>query len=66
MRPAAGEGAETVCGAGYLDVSAFSRSGLIDHLVHDGYGKSEATAAVDSLTVNYNEQAAHGATQADL
>ena len=36
----------------------FSRTGLIDQLVHDGYGKGEATAAVDSLTVNYNEQAA--------
>ncbi|QQB65316.1 Ltp family lipoprotein [Kytococcus sedentarius] len=37
--------------ASYLDVSAFSRSALIQQLVHDGFTQ---------------KQAAHGATQAGL
>jgi hypothetical protein len=42
---------------GYLDYSAFSRSGLIDQLVYEGYSKADATFAVDSLPVDWNEQA---------
>ncbi len=42
----------------YLDFMAFSRSGLINQLVFEGFSKSVATTAVDSLNVNWNEQAA--------
>jgi hypothetical protein len=41
----------------YLSMTAFSRSGLIDQLVFEGFDKTEATKAVDSLNVNWNEQA---------
>ena len=45
----------------YLDFKAFSRDGLIQQLSSqhgDGFSKADATAAVDSLTVDWNEQAA--------
>jgi len=45
----------------YLSFSAFSRSGLIDQLEFEGYSNSDATYAVDSLDVNWNEQAAKSA-----
>jgi hypothetical protein len=45
----------------YLDYSAFSRSGLIDQLVFEGFDEAEATVAVDSLNVNWNLQAAQKA-----
>ena len=44
----------------YLDMKGFSREGLIEQLNSDygsGYAKADATAAVDSLTVDWNEQA---------
>lgn len=50
----------------YLDMSGFSRLGLIDQLSSDagnGYEKADATAAVDSLNVDWNEQAARSAKQ---
>lgn len=46
----------------YLSVMAFSRNGLIRQLVDfDGYSTSDATFAVDSITVDWNEQAAKAA-----
>lgn len=48
----------------YLAMQGFSRDGLIDQLSSDageGYGLADATAAVDSLTVDWNEQAARSA-----
>ena len=42
----------------YLAFMAFSRSGLIEQLEYEGFTTQEATAAVDSLATNYNEQAA--------
>lgn len=42
---------------GYLNVMGFSRKGLIDQLVFEGYSRSIATKAVDSLNVNWNAQA---------
>lgn len=42
----------------YLDYTAFSRSGLIDQLEYEGFSTTDATAAVDSLDVDWNEQAA--------
>ena len=45
----------------YLAFAAFSRSGLIDQLKFEGFSKAEATTAVDSLNVDWNEQAAKSA-----
>jgi hypothetical protein len=45
---------------------AFSRDGLIDQLsssAGDGYDVADATVAVDSLTVDWNAQAAKAAAQ---
>jgi hypothetical protein len=44
-------------------MSPFSRSGLIDQLEYEGFSTADATYAVDSLTVNWNEQAALSAKQ---
>ncbi|MBB5160175.1 Ltp family lipoprotein [Mycobacterium sp. AZCC_0083] len=45
----------------YLDVSAFSRQGLIDQLEYSDFSTEDATYAVDHITVNWNEQAAKAA-----
>jgi hypothetical protein len=45
----------------YLDVSAFSRSGLIKQLQYEGFSTEDAIYAVDSITVDWNEQAAKSA-----
>ena len=42
----------------YLEFTAFSRKGLIDQLQYEQFSKSDATFAVDHITVNWNEQAA--------
>ncbi|MGG5173891.1 Ltp family lipoprotein [Pseudarthrobacter sp. J1763] len=42
----------------YLDFSAFSRTGLIGQLEFEKFATSDATWAVDHVTVNWNEQAA--------
>lgn len=50
----------------YLDMSGFSRRGLIEQLSSEagnGYDVADATAAVDSLAVDWNEQAARSAKQ---
>ncbi|MCP4027817.1 MAG: hypothetical protein GY736_16120 [Sphingomonas sp.] len=50
----------------YLDMSGFSRLGLIEQLSSDagnGYSVADATAAVDSLDVDWNEQAVRSAKQ---
>jgi hypothetical protein len=50
----------------YLDMTGFSRKGLIEQLSSDagnGYDFADATAAVDSLTVDWNEQAVRSAKQ---
>ena len=50
----------------YLDMSGFSRAGLIEQLSSaygDGYSVSDATVAVDSLDVNWNRQAERSARQ---
>lgn len=41
----------------YLDLYAFSRTGLIDQLQYDGFSENVAATAVDSLNVDWNEQA---------
>ncbi|WP_103334054.1 Ltp family lipoprotein [Pseudotabrizicola formosa] len=48
----------------YLSISGFSRVGLIQQLsssAGDGYSVADATAAVDSLSVDWNTQAARSA-----
>jgi hypothetical protein len=48
----------------YLSTQGFSRQGLIKQLVSfEGYSTEDATAAVDSISVNWNEQAAKTAKQ---
>lgn len=47
----------------YLDVMAFSRSGLIEQLQYEGYSKGDATYAVDALSVDWKEQAAKKAQE---
>lgn len=47
----------------YLDYTAFSRSGLIDQLEYEGFSNADATWAVDSLNVDWNQQAAESARQ---
>ena len=50
----------------YIDMTGFSRQGLIEQLSSDagnGYNVADATAAVDSLTVDWNEQAVRSAQQ---
>ncbi len=42
----------------YLDFMAFSRSGLIKQLEFEGYSENAAAIAVDSIVVDWNEQAA--------
>ena len=50
----------------YVNMTGFSRAGLIDQLssdAGDGYSVSDATTAVDSLSVDWNENAARSARQ---
>jgi hypothetical protein len=47
-------------------MTGFSKQGLIDQLdssAGDGYSQQDATAGVDSLTVNWNAQAARSAKE---
>jgi len=56
LSPASVENAERTA-QDYLRMDGFSRQGLIDQLVHDEFPEADATAAVDSLNVNWNAQA---------
>lgn len=50
----------------YISMTGFSRDGLIEQLSSeygDGYDVTDATIAVDSLNVNWNEQAAKSAEE---
>ena len=50
--------------AQYLEVLAFSRSGLIDQLVDfEGYSRADATYGVDAQRANWSQQAARSARQ---
>ena len=46
----------------YLKFMSFSRSGLIDQLIYEGFSTSQATYGVDSLGVNWKKQAARMAS----
>lgn len=41
----------------YINMTSFSRSGLIDQLKYEGFGRKVATFAVDYLGVNWKRQA---------
>lgn len=41
----------------YIAYAAFSRTGLIEQLVFEGFSNSVSTKAVDSLRINWNKQA---------
>ena len=45
----------------YLSFMAFSRDGLIRQLKFEGYSNEAATVAVDSIDVDWNEQAVKSA-----
>lgn len=47
----------------YLDYESFSRRGLINQLVFEKFSKADATFAVDSLGIDWNDQAAKKARQ---
>lgn len=42
----------------YLDISSFSRQGLIEQLEYEDFSTADATFAVDSIVVDWNAQAA--------
>lgn len=46
----------------WLDLTSFSRSGLIEQLEREGFATEDATWAVDLLSVDWNEQAAKDAS----
>jgi hypothetical protein len=43
--------------ADYIAYTAFSKTGLIEQLVYEGYSKEDATLAVENITVDWKEQA---------
>lgn len=45
----------------YLQLSAFSRAGLIKQLKYEGYSVADATYVVDAISPDWNEQAAKSA-----
>jgi pyruvate/2-oxoglutarate dehydrogenase complex dihydrolipoamide acyltransferase (E2) component len=45
----------------YLDFAGFSRKGLIDQLVYEGYSKKDATIAVDRIKPNWGKEAVQSA-----
>ena len=47
--------------ASYLDMSAFSREGLIKQLKFEGYSQKDATYGVDAQKADWNKQAAASA-----
>lgn len=47
----------------YLNISAFSYTGLINQLEYEGYLTEEATYAADNCNANWNEQAAKSAKE---
>ncbi|MHB1136470.1 MAG: Ltp family lipoprotein [Coriobacteriia bacterium] len=61
--PALTMGQQQAVGKGedYLGFAAFSRQGLIDQLVYEGFSEADATFAVDYIAPDWNEQAAQKA-----
>lgn len=49
--------------ADYLDLTAFSRTGLIKQLEYEGFSQGDAAYAVDAMNADWNAQAAKSAAQ---
>jgi len=49
-------------GRSYLDLTGFSREGLIGQLEFEGYSTLDASFAVDAISPDWNTQAARKAT----
>jgi len=49
--------------AEYLDYTAFSRTGLIQQLVYEGFTQADATYGADAVNADWNEQAAKKAAE---
>jgi len=47
----------------YLSNLAFSRQGLIDQLLYEGFDEADATYGTDAVGADWNEQAAKSAAQ---
>jgi len=47
----------------YLDYSAFSRQGLIDQLIYEGFSEADAEYGTDAINADWSEQAALKAKQ---
>jgi hypothetical protein len=45
----------------YLAYTAFSKSGLVDQLIFEGFSQADAEFAVEHITVDWNEQAVQSA-----
>ena len=46
-----------------LQLQGFSRQGVINQLEYDSHSADEVAVAVDSITIDYNAQAAKSAAQ---
>ena len=57
FRPTAAQTNARRSASSYLSFSAFSRTGLIKQLMYEHYTKTDATYGVDSLRVNWTNQA---------
>ena len=44
-------------GESYLDLAGFSRQGLIDQLVYEGFSEADATFAVDRIAPDWRQEA---------
>jgi hypothetical protein len=53
-----GEANAREAAAGYLDYTAFSRSGLIEQLEFEGFSTKDATYGTEAQHANWNDQAA--------
>lgn len=47
----------------YINLTAFSKKGLIDQLEFEGFSNEDATYGVENIEVNWNEQAAKKAKE---
>ena len=49
----------------YLEIAAFSKQGLIEQLVFEGYSEADATSVVNNLNVDWSSQAYYCAVEYD-
>ncbi|MGW0356113.1 Ltp family lipoprotein [Nocardia nova] len=63
QQPSSGQRNAAQSAKQYLEMTGFSRSGLIHQLEYEGYSTADATSAVDSLNADWNQQAVRCAKQ---